>query len=90
LAREVIRRLQEVRKELDLPIDEEVDVTLACGPDEQARLSAFLAVVKSDVRGRKVAFGPVAGGWSWDIDGATVKAEVTPTKTQRPSAVEAA
>jgi isoleucyl-tRNA synthetase len=90
LAREVIRRLQEARKELDLPIDEEVDVTLSCGPDEQARLQAFLAVVKGDVRGRKVEFGPVKGGWSWDIDGAAVKADVKPTRTLRPSAVEAA
>lgn len=90
LAREVIRRIQEARKELDLPIDEEVDVVLSTGPDQEAQLTGFLHVVKSDVRGRKVAFGKVAKGWTWDIDGAVVKAEVRPTKTNRPAAMEAA
>lgn len=91
LAREVIRRIQDTRRELDLPLDEEVDVTLACGPDEEAKLTLFLHVVKAEVRGRKVAFGkPAPGARSWDIDGATVQASVTPTKTTRPAAVEAA
>ena len=90
LAREVIRRIQDVRKELDLPIDEEIDVTLSCGPDEEARLTRFLHVLKSDVRGRNVGFGKIAKGWTWDIDGAVVTAEIRPTKTQRPAAVEAA
>lgn len=90
LAREVVRRLQDVRKELDLPLDEEVDVRLACGPDAEAQLSRFLSVIKSDVRGRHVAFGAVAKGWTWDIDGVAVTAEVKPTKTVRPAAVEAA
>jgi isoleucyl-tRNA synthetase len=90
LAREVIRRLQEVRKELDLPLDEEVDVVLQAGPDEQARLAAFVPTIKGEVRGRQFGFGAVKAGWSWDIDGVAVKAEVKPTKTQRPAAVEAA
>ena len=90
LAREVIRRVQEVRKELDLPLDEEIDVVLSCGPDQEAQLMAFLHVLKSDVRGRSVLFGKIAKGWSWDIDGAVVTAEIKPTKTRRPAAVEAA
>ncbi len=91
LAREVIRRIQEVRKELDLPIDEEIDVTIACGPDEEAKLSQFLQIVRSDVRGRKVIFGPVGThAKSWDIDGAVVTADVMPTQTVRPGAIEAA
>jgi isoleucyl-tRNA synthetase len=91
LAREVIRRIQESRKDLDLPIDEEVDVVLSAGPDQQAQLSRFLHEVKAEVRGRSVAFGPAGPhARSWDIDGAVVKAEVKPTKTHRPAAVEAA
>jgi isoleucyl-tRNA synthetase len=90
LAREVIRRVQDVRRELDLPLDEEIDLTLSCGPDEEAKLTGFLHVLKSEVRGRHVSFGKVAKGWTWDIDGATVQADVKPTKTQRPAAVEAA
>ncbi len=89
LAREVIRRLQDARKELDLPLDEEVDVVLACGPDEQARLQAFVPTIKSEVRGRSLAFA-VASRWLWDIDGVVVRGDVKPTKTHRPAAVEAA
>ncbi len=90
LAREVIRRIQEVRKELDLPLDEEVDVVLSCGPESEARLMHFLHVLKAEVRGRKVGFAKVSGGRTWDIDGTTVDCSVTPTKTKRPGAIEAA
>jgi isoleucyl-tRNA synthetase len=93
LAREVIRRIQDVRRELDLPLDEEVDVTLEAGPGEEARLNQFLHVLKAEVRARRVAFGtmgPAAHARAWDLDGALVKADVRPTRTQRPAAVEAA
>jgi isoleucyl-tRNA synthetase len=93
LAREVIRRIQDVRRELDLPLDEEVDVTLETGPAEEARLAPFAHVLKSEVRARRVAFGamgPAAHARSWDIDGVPVKADVRPTRTSRPAAVEAA
>lgn len=89
LAREVIRRLQDARKDLDLPLDEEIDVVLQAGPEEQARLQAFLPTIKSEVRGRSLTFG-AATRWAWDIDGVAVKADVKPTKTHRPAAVEAA
>lgn len=89
LTREVIRRIQEARKELDLAIEEEVDVLLSCGPEEEAKLTTFLHVIKSEVRGRNVAFGN-ASQWTWDVDGVLVKADVKPTATRRPKAVEAA
>jgi isoleucyl-tRNA synthetase len=89
LAREVVRRIQEVRKELDMPLDEEIDVTLSCGPEEEAKLTRFLHVVKAEVRARKLTFG-TAHARSWDIDGITVKADIKPTNTLRPQAVEAA
>ena len=92
LTREVIRRIQDVRRELDLPLDEEIDVTLSSGPEEEAKLNHFLHVLKAEVRGRTVAFGTAAGFGTkeWDIDGAKVRALVIPTKTVRPAAVEAA
>jgi isoleucyl-tRNA synthetase len=91
LAREVIRRIQDVRRELDLPLDEEVDVVIECGPNEEARLDRFLHVLKADVRGRHVSLGRAGpAAKAWDIDGVSVKATVAPTKTQRPAAVEAA
>ncbi|MEA3190794.1 MAG: isoleucyl-tRNA synthetase [Thermoplasmata archaeon] len=90
LVREVVRRIQEVRKELDLPIAEEVDVEIGCGPDQEAQLQQFLHVLKAEVRARHLSFGPATKGPAWDIDGAVVRAEVKPTRTVRPAAVEAA
>jgi isoleucyl-tRNA synthetase len=89
LAREVIRRLQEARKELDLALDDEVEVTLACGPDEEAKLTAFLHAIKAEVRANRLTFGE-ATRWTWDVDGTLLKADVKPTATRRPAAVEAA
>jgi isoleucyl-tRNA synthetase len=91
LSREVIRRIQETRREMDLPIDEEIDVILQVGPDQEVQLTRFLHEVRADVRGRHVTFGtPGPQGRSWDIDGVSVRAEVKPTKTHRPDAIEAA
>ena len=91
LVREVIRRIQEARRDLDLPLDEEIDVVLECGPNEEARLSRFQHVIKADVRGRHVSFGKAgSGGRAWDIDGVAVTATMIPTKTTRPPAAEAA
>jgi isoleucyl-tRNA synthetase len=92
LTREVIRRIQEVRKELDLPIDEEVDLTLDVGPEEEAKLTHFLHVLKADTRARQVGFGAAEGFHTkeWDIDGVRVRCLVDPTATKRPAAVEAA
>ncbi len=89
LARETIRRIQEARKELDLALEEEVDVLLGCGPEEEAKLTLFLHVIKSEVRARSLSFG-AAAQWTWDIDGTLLKADVKPTATRRPKAVEAA
>ncbi len=91
LAREVLRRIQDVRRELDLHLEEEVDVTLECGPEEEAKLQSFLHVLKADARARKVEFAAVgAGAKEWDLDGAKLKCQVSPTRTKRPAAVEAA
>ena len=45
------------------------------------------------MRARNLAFGqmgPASNAKTWDIDGASIAADVRPTKTMRPSAVEAA
>ncbi|MHB8633493.1 MAG: class I tRNA ligase family protein, partial [Thermoplasmatota archaeon] len=90
LAREVLRRLQDLRRELDLEIDEEVDVTLSAGPEEEAKLAHFLHVLKSDARARSLAFAPGPQARTWDIDGIAIGCTLKPTRTHRPEGIEAA
>ncbi|MGB0652983.1 MAG: isoleucine--tRNA ligase [Thermoplasmatota archaeon] len=81
--REVIRRLQEVRKELDLPLEEQVDVTLDVDDASRGRLEAFSGMVKEDVRVRDLSFGSVSGVTrEWDVEGASVSAGVVPVETE--------
>ncbi|MEK6985105.1 MAG: isoleucine--tRNA ligase [Candidatus Thermoplasmatota archaeon] len=89
LVREVIRRVQEARKELDLDLAQEVDVVLSCGPEEEAKLTSFLHILKAEVRARSVTFGK-AKRWSWELEGTTITADVTSSGTHRPGAIEAA
>jgi isoleucyl-tRNA synthetase len=69
--REVIRRLQELRKELDLDIEANISVTLSGGSE---RLDSKL--VESEVRA-SLAFGDVAHPLKmWDIDGVSITVAV--------------
>ncbi|HET6397987.1 MAG TPA: isoleucine--tRNA ligase [Candidatus Thermoplasmatota archaeon] len=92
LAREVTRRIQDARRELDLALDEEVDVRITAGPDEEARLAAFLPELKADVRARTLDFTPhdEPDARVWDIDGVRIACTVRPTRTKRPPGIEAA
>ncbi len=92
LTREVIRRVQDVRKELDLHLEQAIDLQLAVGPDAQAKLEAHLHALKADVRARNIAFVDAIQGdvRLWELEGEEVRCAVTPTETLRPAAAEAA
>ncbi len=92
LTREVIRRIQDVRKELDLHLEQTIDLQLAVGPDAQAKLEAHLHVLRSDVRARNVAFVDATQGEArlWELEGEEIRCVVTPTAVLRPAAAEAA
>ncbi len=76
LARELVRRIQFMRKELALNIDEYIDVEIVV-PSEEAKELALsqLNYVSGEVRGRevKLTFKPEMEGYrrQWDIDGET-------------------
>jgi isoleucyl-tRNA synthetase len=78
LAREVVRRLQEMRKELDLSVDAYVDAYVA-PPDEDSlkRLKRMEAYLTREVRVRSLELSmkpsPGEGFYTkrWDIDGAS-------------------
>ncbi len=71
-ARELVRRIQEMRKELDLNVEEFIDVTLEF---DRNLIEGFEEYIKTETRARKLEFGEVRGYVKeWNIEG--VKARI--------------
>jgi len=85
-AREVIRRVQEMRKDLDLDIEERIRVDLDIADDRVAGLVREReTLVAEEVRADE--FGAVDDGHreEWDVDGITVAIAIEPLATAEPS-----
>ncbi|MFC7155831.1 isoleucine--tRNA ligase [Halomarina halobia] len=85
-AREVIRRVQEMRKDLDLDIEAEVRVDLDVGDDRVARLvREHEDLIAREVRAAE--FGDVADGHrrEWEVEGVEMSIAVEPLATPEPS-----
>ncbi len=77
-AREVIRRVQEMRKELELDIEEPIRLEYTIADDRIAQLvSEHDSLIANEVRAKEV--GPVDEGYqeSWDIEDTTVDIAIT-------------
>jgi isoleucyl-tRNA synthetase len=78
-AREVVRRVQEMRKDLDLDIEAEIRVDLEVGDDHVADLvRRHEDLVASEVRA--AGFGPVEDGHAreWDVEGTDMRITIEP------------
>ncbi|PSQ34338.1 isoleucine--tRNA ligase [Halobacteriales archaeon SW_12_69_24] len=78
-AREVIRRVQEMRKELELDIEAEIRVDLDVADDRVAGLVRDRGpLVAEEVRAAE--FGPVADGHerTWDVEGTDIRIAIEP------------
>jgi isoleucyl-tRNA synthetase len=78
-AREVIRRVQEMRKDLELDVDARVRVDLDVADDRVADLVRRRAdLVAEEVRAAE--FGPVADGHerTWDVEGTDMQIAIEP------------
>ncbi|PSP65992.1 isoleucine--tRNA ligase [Halobacteriales archaeon QS_1_69_70] len=78
-AREVIRRVQEMRKDLELDVDARVRVDLDVADDRVADLVRTRAdLVGEEVRAAE--FGPVADGHerTWDVEGTDMQIAIEP------------
>jgi isoleucyl-tRNA synthetase len=78
-AREVIRRVQEMRKDLDLDIEEEIRVDLDVGDDRVAGLvREHEALIAEEVRAAEM--GAVADGHreTWDVEGVEMDIAIEP------------
>jgi len=70
-ARELVRRIQEMRKDLDLEMDEQIVTSI--GADEE-HLRDWLEYIRVETRSRHLTFGDVTGNMvkEWDIDDETI------------------
>jgi isoleucyl-tRNA synthetase len=81
-AREVIRRVQEMRKEMDLDIEEEINVDLTIDDDRVAALvDERDELIAEEVRA--AAFGGVEDGHrkTWDVEGTEMEIAIEPVRT---------
>jgi len=76
-AREVIRRVQEMRKDLDLEMDAEIRLDVAVFDERVGRLVAeHEDLIKEETRAREL--GDVEDGYreEWDVEGVTLALEI--------------
>ncbi|MFO7966103.1 MAG: isoleucine--tRNA ligase [Archaeoglobaceae archaeon] len=67
-ARELVRRIQEMRKEMDLNVDDFIEVDMDMSSD---LLEGWVDYIKTETRAKKLEFAPPQDGYTkqWDIEG---------------------
>ncbi len=76
IAREVVRRVQTMRKDMDLPYDAHIMVTM---DGEKGLISAvehFQGYIISETLTDSLVFGPTSSGTEWDLDDGKVIIEI--------------
>ncbi|MEN6573574.1 DUF5915 domain-containing protein, partial [Methanobacterium aggregans] len=70
MSRELIRRVQDMRKDQDLDVEANIEVYVECGPDFQALLENFLDFISNEIRADKFVFGSENEGYrkEWKIE----------------------
>ena len=75
MARELIRRVQDMRKDLDLDVEANVEVFLECSADFKKLIVNFMDFVSHEVRAEKFHFASETGDYEkeWNIEDYRVK-----------------
>jgi len=70
-ARELVRRIQEMRKELELDVDEFIKTYVSAGEED---VQDWISYIKEETRSKEIVFGEIRGYTKeWDIEGRKVK-----------------
>ncbi|MDG6228552.1 MAG: isoleucine--tRNA ligase [Candidatus Thermoplasmatota archaeon] len=70
-AREIVRRIQSMRKEMDLAVESQITTVLSVPKDKQQGLSSWIEYIKQETRSISLTFSDKAEGTfvkPWDID----------------------
>lgn len=70
MARELIRRIQDMRKDLDLDVEANIQVFIECSAQFKDLVKSFLGYISQEVRAQKFVFGTQEGDYTkeWDIE----------------------
>jgi isoleucyl-tRNA synthetase len=70
MARELIRRIQDMRKDLDLDVEANIQVYIECGEQFRDLIKSFLGFISNEVRAEKFVFHPIEGDYTkkWNIE----------------------
>ncbi|WP_027341281.1 isoleucine--tRNA ligase [Hamadaea tsunoensis] len=79
LARDVVRAVQQARREADLRVSDRIALTLSASDEVMAAVRAHEEFVKGEVLAIGLTFGAVDGGYTGEVgDGGTVAISVVP------------
>ncbi|SCG86792.1 isoleucine--tRNA ligase [Methanobacterium congolense] len=70
MSRELIRRVQDMRKDQDLDVEANIEVYVECKPDFQALIENFLDFISNEIRADKFVFEAADEGYrkEWKIE----------------------
>jgi isoleucyl-tRNA synthetase len=70
MARELIRRIQDMRKDMDLDVESNIQVFLECSKQFRELIKTFLGFISHEVRAEKFIFNPGENGYTkrWNIE----------------------
>lgn len=74
-AREIVRRIQSMRKEMDLPVEEKISTELSIPAEKKNMLHQWVDYIKTETRSEKLTFSEKPRGKlvkPWDIDNMNV------------------
>ena len=70
-AREIVRRIQSMRKEIDLDVEDRISTEIKVGKDKETALQKWTDYIKGETRSKKIVFSDKPGGElvkKWKID----------------------
>ena len=68
LAREVVNKLNTMRRELDLAVTDRIEVVIQTGPAARSAIEAHLPYIKEETLATLCTFGQTTGS-EWDLNG---------------------
>jgi isoleucyl-tRNA synthetase len=70
MSRELIRRVQDMRKDLDLDVEANIDVYVECDPEFKELITGFMEFISNEVRAEKFIFEQAEGDYKkeWKIE----------------------
>ena len=75
MSRELIRRIQDMRKDLDLDVEANIEIYVQCADDFSQLIESFIEFISNEVRAEKFHFGSDTGDYTkeWTIEEHEVK-----------------